>query len=464
MTTIVGLLLCFASQQWRPHPEWGSEPPVAPYTTDSLPGDSVLLDDMVFPLIGPCRYSDDYGEMRSGFRHTGIDIDAPKMTPIVAPFSGRIGFKPDTFWIYGDNGWAMMGTHLNDDDPGTSDHSAGKDYMFAPYLVPGQHVTQGQFIGYVGMSGDATGPHLHFEIYVPGWQAAAERIRDAYPSLRAAHVLHKPIAPPELLQPAPPPGSTLFEGCVRGVNSESKTINLILASKEGPDGSVTAVTWVRYLSFPIADAVAERVGGWEALAKLPDTALVNLIVPNNSTVNGSPVSSATLGAAPSFPDAPSSRAPTGLRKPPAPMRPKVQGVEVLEDWTNGVKDWKGKGSFRTAAILMPMAAKSTIVATSQRVLWMDEGWGRSTLVTRLDGIHSDIVAELGGSGAGPDIMTVQRPDGHGGWHDVATAQAPSSKALQMVDVSVASLKGPIQIVLITEHGWMMVGSITYEDR
>ena len=146
------------------------------------------------------------------------------------------------------------------------------------------------------------------------------------------------------------------------------------------------------------------------------------------------------------------------------MRPKVQGVEVLEDWTNGVKDWKGKGSFRTAAILMPMAAKSTIVATSQRVLWMDEGWGRSTLVTRLDGIHSDIVAELGGSGAGPDIMTVQRPDGHGGWHDVATAQAPSSKALQMVDVSVAGLKGPIQIVLITEHGWMMVGSITYEDR
>jgi len=34
----------------------------------------------------------------------------------------------------------------------------------------------------------------------------------------------------------------------------------------------------------------------------------------------------------------------------------------------------------------------------------------------------------------------------------------------MVDVSVAGLKGPIQIVLITEHGWMMVGSITYEDR
>jgi murein DD-endopeptidase MepM/ murein hydrolase activator NlpD len=45
-----------------------------------------------------------------------------------------------------------------------------------PIVGIGQLVAAGQPIGYVGMSGDATGPHCHFEVHVNGDGSAAGAI------------------------------------------------------------------------------------------------------------------------------------------------------------------------------------------------------------------------------------------------------------------------------------------------
>lgn len=276
-------LTTFATAQ---HPEWGPPPPVAPYTTNQLPTEKRVLP-LVFPVIAKCRWNNGYNVNRGAFRHTGIDIRAPKMSPVVAPFSGLLGMKRESFWIYGDNGWAMLGTHLNDDNPGRHDHAASMDLMFAPNLVPGQHVQAGQFIGYLGESGDATAPHLHFELYVPGDPPETPRIRNPFPSLKVAQTITRPV--PFLKYPEDQPASDelRFEGCVRKVDREHGWLTVIAVAKQYPSGKAEVETHPRYLRFQITAEVVQKVGGWDALEALPRTEAIALYVPASTKVNDS---------------------------------------------------------------------------------------------------------------------------------------------------------------------------------
>lgn len=91
--------------------------------------------------------------------HKGIDYAAPIGTPVRAAGDGRIEFRG----TQGGYGNVVMVTH-----PGGVETVYGHLSHFAPSLFVGKRVKQGELVGYVGMTGLATGPHLHYEYRVGG--------------------------------------------------------------------------------------------------------------------------------------------------------------------------------------------------------------------------------------------------------------------------------------------------------
>jgi len=272
-------------------PEWGPPPPVAPYGMARLPQERVILP-IIFPVIGKTRWRDSYGDRRSGFLHTGIDIAAPKMSPIVAPFGGTIGLKRNSFWIYADNGWAMLGTHLNDDTPGRNDGRGSRDLMFAPDVSAGSRVRAGQLIGYVGDSGNATGPHLHFELYKPGEGPTMPRIRNPRPSLHMAQRLSAPV--PTILPGWPAKGSIGLQGCLRSLDEATSTLTMILVSKQLPNGMTHSVSHPMYVRLRLDRSAVEAIGGFEALRAIPETTPFGVMIPGRGGYQDARVSEIVL--------------------------------------------------------------------------------------------------------------------------------------------------------------------------
>lgn len=92
--------------------------------------------------------------------HTGVDFAARTGTPVVSAADGKVIFKG---WN-GGYGNCIKISHKN----GTYVTLYGHLSRFAKSLFVGQKVAQNQLIGYVGKTGLATGPHLHYTMYYNG--------------------------------------------------------------------------------------------------------------------------------------------------------------------------------------------------------------------------------------------------------------------------------------------------------
>jgi murein DD-endopeptidase MepM/ murein hydrolase activator NlpD len=89
--------------------------------------------------------------------HTGVDWAAPIGTPILAAGDGVV-IKSGWDSGYGKHTEIQ---HINGYVTTYSHQSA-----FAKGIQPGVRVRQGQVIGYIGSTGLATGPHVHYEVVV----------------------------------------------------------------------------------------------------------------------------------------------------------------------------------------------------------------------------------------------------------------------------------------------------------
>jgi peptidoglycan LD-endopeptidase LytH len=141
------------------------------------------------PVVGvsPAQLHDTWGARRSGGRHhQGIDIFAPKGTPVISTTPGivqRVGqnhLGGNCVWILGPSGQVHYYAHL--------DHFAD--------IQPNQKIEPGDVIGYVGNTGNAktTPSHLHYCIYTFFGEAV-----NPFPLLRQHSVAAMQFVPSSML-------------------------------------------------------------------------------------------------------------------------------------------------------------------------------------------------------------------------------------------------------------------------
>jgi murein DD-endopeptidase MepM/ murein hydrolase activator NlpD len=128
--------------------------------TSDYSGDWTQLADapQMWPVEG--RVGSGFGQREDPFNgegafHSGIDIEAAYGTPVRATADGEVSGAA----VGAGYGRAVVLNHGHD-------VMTVYGHLSAIAVLPGQHVTLGQVIGYVGQTGRATGPHLHYEVRV----------------------------------------------------------------------------------------------------------------------------------------------------------------------------------------------------------------------------------------------------------------------------------------------------------
>jgi murein DD-endopeptidase MepM/ murein hydrolase activator NlpD len=130
-----------------------------------------------FPVRGRHTYGDGYGAPRAGHRHQGQDVLAGCGLKVVAARGGRVQYS--SYQASGAGYYLVIdGKRADHDDVYMHLRRRGRPKA-------GERVRTGQRIGFVGQTGDASGCHLHFEMWTsPGWYEGGQPMRSVTRRLR----------------------------------------------------------------------------------------------------------------------------------------------------------------------------------------------------------------------------------------------------------------------------------------
>jgi murein DD-endopeptidase MepM/ murein hydrolase activator NlpD len=184
-----GRLLCLPAGVPAP-----STTPPATTAPGATPPASGTVSIAQFPVQGQCWFADTWGAPRMGGRsHEGVDIIAKSGLNLYAVDDGTLTKQVwDSPGSLSGNGWRLQRAD------GTYFFYAHLS-AFAPGLKVGSTVKAGQIIGYVGKTGNAGSPHLHFEVHPKGGSAV-----NPYPTVKAVDACSITAVPPQPGGAAPP--------------------------------------------------------------------------------------------------------------------------------------------------------------------------------------------------------------------------------------------------------------------
>jgi Peptidase family M23 len=149
-------------------------------SSEAVGGAPVNVRDHRFPVQGAHSFGGPdarFGAPRRGHTHQGQDIMAAEGTPVVAPRAGIIVWR--NYQAEGAGHYLVLAAQ---DEP--------YNYVFmhlkagSMLVAQGDRVATGQPLAQVGTSGEASGPHLHFEIWDGPWSRGGHPI-DPLPLLKS---------------------------------------------------------------------------------------------------------------------------------------------------------------------------------------------------------------------------------------------------------------------------------------
>lgn len=123
-----------------------------------------IRTEVCFPCPSITKVTSEFGYRESpggigSTNHKGVDLAAPANSRVLAAAKGTV--------VNAGYGWGGEGNYV-EIDHGNGLHTIYMHMISRPTVKKGQTVYVSQVIGYVGMTGAATGYHLHFGVSVNG--------------------------------------------------------------------------------------------------------------------------------------------------------------------------------------------------------------------------------------------------------------------------------------------------------